>query len=624
MFGLDKQIRRTVELRNELAAAKLGRRELAKLGLIAGSAHWAKGASLRRALAQTVPAIALTPWKDPLPIPPRLRPHAYEYETADHQYCGPYRGRDYAADADHCYRLEAKEHGHRFHSELGESKVWSYCDEVRSFGGPVLDVRYGQPFCIDMRNGLDDEHTGYGQPEIAPHLHNFHTATESDGGPWNWLKKGEERVLHYNMARAGFTDPLGSTNAYYTDKTGAAPGGTWWASDEGGGDLRETLTTLFMHDHRPEYTAANVYKGMFMMIRAFDSQDTGNEATGWKLPSDDYDVPLMFQDKQITPDGEMTFDQFAVDGFLGPYLTVNGAIKPYMNVEPRAYRFRLLNGGPSRFYRFVFRTSRRNLPFGQITESGNFLQKPRTGLQNIDLWVAERSDIIVDFTGLPVGTEVIMSNTLQMRSDGRGEDVGKTLNPDDPANQVLKFKVVPATRSHPTFKMPDAFRPLPPLPADLSKLKRRTFKLERKGGMWAINGQFWDPDADHDAAVAGRPAQHVIERDSAEIWTLDSSSGGWDHPMHIHFEEGQVIARNGASIPEASRTRVDVYRMRQSKIDIMLRFRDYPQVGWQPKSGRPGQIADDHGRYVMHCHNVVHEDHAMMVTFTVKPKAGAV
>lgn len=345
--------------------------------------------------------------------------------------------------------------------------------------------------------------------------------------------------------------------------------------------------------------------------------DTGDESTGWKLPSGQYDVPLMFQDKQIVPDtGEMTYNQFAVDGFLGNYLTVNGAIKPYFEVEPRAYRFRLLDGGPSRFYRFELRKGGQNVKFHQITESGNLLYVPRTNLTNLDLWVGERSDIIVDFSGMTDGTEVILSNTLSMRSDGRGEEVGKRLNPDDPANQLLKFVVRRRQTSYPTFTLPARFRPLPPLP-DLSKLPRKNFKFERKNGQWAINGKFWDADADHEDAKNGIPPLYQVKRDTAEIWTMDSSSGGWDHPMHIHFEEGQIISQNGASIAEAKRHRYDIYRLRQNKIEVLLRFRDFPQTGYAPANHT--NQTDDYGRYVMHCHNVTHEDHSMMVTWSIKP-----
>jgi FtsP/CotA-like multicopper oxidase with cupredoxin domain len=611
MFKLDPAVKRALELRKELSAAKFGRRELAKLGLVAGSVHYGRGSLLRQALAGDVPAIKLTSWKDPLPIPPKVERRGGDgYQHDDFQWCDKYA----AADTD-VYRLEIEEHKHRFHSELEESEVWSF---EKTFGGPVLDVRYGQPFCLHIINKLRKDHVGYGSPDTTSHLHNFHTATESDGGPWNMLQPdGGERYQHYCMARAGFADPLGGANPHYKDTTGLAPNGSWWSDDNGRGDLRETLTTLFMHDHRPEFTSPNLYKGLFMMVRAFDEMDTGNETTGWRLPSGQYDVPLMFQDKQIVPDtGEMTYNQFAVDGFLGNYQTVNGAYQPYFEVEPRAYRFRLLDGGPSRFYRFVLRTGGRNVKFHQITESGNLLYVPRKDLEVLDLWVAERSDIIVDFSGMTDGTAVILSNTLSMRADGRGEEIGKVLNPDDPANQLLKFVVRRKQDSYPKFTLPARFRPLPPLP-DISKLPRKEFKFERKNGQWAINGKFWDADSDHADAEKGIAPLYQVKRDSAEIWTLDSSSGGWDHPMHIHFEEGQIISSNGTAIAEAKRHRYDIYRLRQNKIDVMLRFRDFPQTGYTPPN-RSNQT-DDYGRYVMHCHNVTHEDHSMMATWSIKP-----
>ncbi|MFO1072506.1 MAG: multicopper oxidase domain-containing protein [Geminicoccaceae bacterium] len=622
MFGLDRTTERALKLRQELIAAKLGRRELAKLGLVSGGAYFARGASLRQAIAATVSALPLTPWLDPMPVPRAAPANSFDYAHDTHQYCtSGYDAMQYAS-------LKISSNQHRFHSQLPPSEVWSYTDRDE-FGGPLIDVHYGQPVCFGFENDIDADYVGYSTPETTAHLHNFHTASESDGGPWNFLHpknnragKPNTRIQHYLMARAGFKDPLGPGNPLYRDTTGLAPGGSWWAPDHGGGDLREALTTLFMHDHSPGFTAPNLYKGLFLMVRAFEpaignTGDTGDETTGWRLPSGDYDVPLMFQDKEITPSGEMTFNPFLIDGFTGAYQTVNGAYKPYFEVERRKYRFRLLDGGPSRFYRFVLRKGTTNVKFTQITASGNLLYVPKTGLTELDLWVAERSDIIVDFTNFQEGDEIIMSNILSMRADGRGEEVGKRLNPDDPANQLLKFKVVGSQPADDPSQVPQRFRPLPPLP-DLSKLPRKLFKFERKNGSWAINGRFWDPDFDHTSQAIANPLNQV-KRDSAEIWTLDSSSGGWDHPMHIHFEEGQIIATNGVSIPEAARHRIDVYRLRQSKHDVVLRFRDFPQTGFTQAGGDQAEnTSGDRGRYVMHCHNVVHEDHAMMTTWSIR------
>jgi hypothetical protein len=212
MFRLDRGVKRALELRNELHATKLGRRELAKLGLIVGSAHYAPGASLRQALAGDVRTTKLTPWKDRLPIPETVRPSSYDYDRKNHQWCDRY-----PADASHCYELKCQEFDHKFHSELPASSVWSFNG---AFGGPVLDVRYGTPICLQLENELPADHKGYGQPETTSHMHNFHTASESDGGPWNWLKPGQHRRQHYCMTRAGFTDPLQDRNRFYRDSSG--------------------------------------------------------------------------------------------------------------------------------------------------------------------------------------------------------------------------------------------------------------------------------------------------------------------------------------------------------------------------------------------------------------------
>ena len=614
MFRVNGDAKRALELHEQLNSAKLRRRELAKLGLIAGSAHYAAGASLRSALAQTTSSPPLQAWQDELPIPEVAQTNDdYAYTQTDHQWCsGKYPAQD-------LYHLHVQEHDHKFHRDLPPSKVWSFGDQ---FGGPVLDVRYGRPFCINFENGLPANHVGYGNPEITSHLHNFHTATESDGGPWNWVQPGHSRNQHYTMARAGFTyqpadfaDPL-------------APGGTWWATDGGDGDLRETLATLFIHDHRPEFTAANVYKGLFMMVRAYDQDDRGDETRGFRLPYGDHgecDVPLLFQDKRVNPlTGEMTFNQFATDGFLGDLITVNGKYQPFMRVKRRRYRFRLLNGGPSRFYNLVLRKpgTKSNIKFALIAKSGNLLARSKD-VTSTDIWVAERNDIVIDFTNYKDGDVLYLSNILKMRDNGRGSAGDTDLKPDLVANRVLQFRVegsAPAEDASYNFSAngPKSFRPLPPLP-DLSTLPRKTFKFERKNGSWAINGRFWDPDLDHDNAEQGIAPRYVVTSGTAEIWTLESTSGGWDHPLHIHFEEGQIIKQNGVTVAPGNRYRSDIHRLRDNKVEVFMRFRDFPQAGYNPSSGQVEHTKADHGRYVMHCHNVVHEDHAMMATWSIRP-----
>ena len=116
-------------------------------------------------------------------------------------------------------------------------------------------------------------HRGFGIPEVITHLHNGHTASESDGGPWDWTRRGQYTDHHYLQARAGFTVPQTIPSEF---------------RDLSGGDVRETLTTVFFHYHRPDVTTEGVYKGLIGFWRNFDEQDTGDEEDSspqaWRLP----------------------------------------------------------------------------------------------------------------------------------------------------------------------------------------------------------------------------------------------------------------------------------------------------------------------------------------------------
>jgi FtsP/CotA-like multicopper oxidase with cupredoxin domain len=225
--------------------------------------------------------------------------------------------------------------------------------------------------------------------------------------------------------------------------------------------------------------------------------------------------------------------------------------------------------------------------------------------------VAERSDIIVDFSRFKAGDKVYLANSMVMRDSGEGQDRGKSVNPDRVENQLVEFRVIEA-EDRDDSTVPGFFRELPPI--DMSKVvKRRNWKFEKTAGTWRINGKLWDPEIDHDPANLGNPLVQV-KANTAEIWTFESNSGGWDHPVHVHFEEGIAIKNNGSNIGAASRVRTDVHRMAGNKLEVYMQFRDFPDPKFYGR-GPKGDI----GRYVIHCHNTLHEDHSMMATFTVVP-----
>src|SRR4029079_11392592 len=204
---------------------------------------------------------------------------------------------------------------------------------------------------------------------------------ESDGNPLDYFTVGRWYDQIYPNILAGYDAP-----AFACDPTTGQRG-----------DGRETLSTLWYHDHRFDFTAQNNYKGLAGMYLLFGPHDSGNEEdtspAAFRLPSGDFDVPMLFADKVFDPvTGALFFDFFNLDGILGDKFLVNGVVQPFLQVHPRKYRFRCLNGGPSRSYKLsltdINQPSRVNR-FLQISNDGNLLPAP-VEVSSITLSVAER------------------------------------------------------------------------------------------------------------------------------------------------------------------------------------------------------------------------------------------
>lgn len=602
-YHLSKKLLAELKARTELSKAGVSRRDLLKLGASVGGAalllsavRW-PGISIGGDNSISPPT---DPWREALPIPPVLKsiePSSQYFNPPPnpyaHQYYTKFPPQKY-------YFMKAQERLHSFHPQLSKSTIWGFNG---TFPGPSIHARYGEPIMLRIMNDLPSlaDHRGFGLPELITHLHNAHTASESDGGPWNWTQRGDYTDHHYLQARAGFTVPETIPPEF---------------RDLSGGDVRETLTTLFFHYHRPDVTAEGVYKGLVGFYLNFDECDTGEEedlsASAWRLPSGSCDIPLLLADKSFDPrTGELFFDTTDRDGVLGDKMTVNGKIQPYLYVKRRKYRFRILDGGPARFYKVVLRHEGRSYPFTQITHSGNFLERPRRDLMSLEIQVAERSDIIIDFSQFQSGDQVYLANILPMK-DGRRPDRDNQLNPDGVNNQLVQFRI--EGDAFDPSRIPDFFRPFPPVVLN-EVARRRLWRFERGNGLWQINADGFDADRDHRAENLDNP-MHQIRRNTAEIWTLENRSGGWEHPVHIHLEEAQVLRINGKDLlnDPKTRQRTDMYRLgANTKLELFMRFRDFPDPNFT--RGRIG----DRTRYVMHCHNTTHEDHAMMVTWNLVP-----
>lgn len=483
------------------------------------------------------------------------------------------------------YTIQVKEALHSFHPALPLQKIWGYDGIIP---GPTFVERYGVPITVRISNELPTNSIGFGSPEISTHLHNLHCSSESDGyagdyysatkfGP-TLTSAGGFKDHHYPNCYAGYDD-----YRYYATK----------------GDSREALGTLWYHDHRIDFTGPNCYKGLTGMYLLFDEFDSGNELDtnpkALRLPSGvgTYDIPLSFSDKVFDSSGYVAFDQFATKGILGNKFCVNGKVQPFFKVERRKYRFRMLDEGPSRFYEFYLTNSTGiNQSFSLISEDGNLLPATITA-KNVHLSPASRSDIVIDFAQYPIGTKLFIVNRL-IQTDGRGPEDG-TVNIrgadgllTKAGTKILRFDVFKDPALPDMSRVPALLRELPPI--DLSEVKAtRYFEFDKENEIWTVNGKIFDVEV----PVASP------KRGTAEIWVL-KGKGSWHHPVHIHLEEGRILSRNGRPPEPHEAGRKDVYTLGpDDELHVFTRFREFK------------------GKFMMHCHNLTHEDHAMMVRFDV-------
>jgi FtsP/CotA-like multicopper oxidase with cupredoxin domain len=528
------------------------------------------------------------------------------------------------------------------------------------FPGPLLNVEYGQPVVVRFENDLDLntlclDRQDFGAPDWAflTHLHNGHTAPESDGQP-----------------------------NHMTDHEGGYQPGEWcdnlYNNYPAGGDEAEKQSFLWFHDHRMHHTGANVYKGMVGIAPHYDPVlDPGDETapgllnTALHLPGrrvDDsgkpgrnpdgtfnvkYDIPFALYDVAlddgVTPHaddhiplnlcgnthpewwGKTFFRHWPNHGFVGDIFTVNGVAYPVLHVFQRKYRFRFLDCSVSRIYQ-LWLTSSKNGPkaapgtqgqwqlpdaqqsmqFTQIANEGGLLPNPIVR-NSFELWPAKRREFVVDFTKdmhgqrTKKGQIFWMVNNLRMTVGREPDNFPQDPNNLSASNGYLVPMVKIIIDGPPPEKdvstVPLQLRPMPPMltvpPFPNGKTENRTFTLQRGGGgsveaQWVINSLQFDPLNNLALPIQGQP----------EVWTTQNGGGGWVHPMHMHMEEHHVLSRNGTPSPDALHPddtgKEDVSALYPSEAVTFYRnFRTY------------------YGRYVAHCHNLAHEDHNMMFGWAI-------
>src|SRR5262245_35135628 len=432
--------------RYELIAAGFKRRDLLKMGLLtsAGMLIPKKGLSARPLTSAgfvddepnsppTTPFQEFMPRLPVLQTVPALNPAP---QQAPNNAAGEARTVAHQAFTDFPplrYYEMSEEAGTAFFALQGElpaQTIWGFNGRTP---GPLIVERYGplgQPgqgsVLLRLRNNLPVNNGGFGLPSVTEHLHNGHTPLESDGFPCFFMERGQFYDHHYPNVYAG----VKSTHL-------------------GVGDIKEAMHTLWYHDHRIDHTAENTYKGLAGAYILFNEYDTGNEDApppNFRLPSfgdgqnplTSFDIYMVFNDKvfdEVT--GILKFDLFNTDGILGDEFLVNGKIQPKLSVSPRRYRFRWLNTGPSRFYQmFVLGPNNSTKSFWQISTDGNLLERP-VQVNSSRFSVAERVDVIVDFTN-DAGKTFYIENRLEQQ-DGRGP-TGNVLGAGQ-GNKILKIIV---------------------------------------------------------------------------------------------------------------------------------------------------------------------------------------
>jgi FtsP/CotA-like multicopper oxidase with cupredoxin domain len=551
--------------------------------------------------------------------------------------------------------------GVKFHPNMPDQEpnsVWCYgTGNVGQATLPpfLIKGRYGEPMLARVHNNTPvnrEENNGFGRNEQQLHFHNAHNGAESDGatGAHHFPGTFYDLLWSTSLARRD------KINTDASDRRASGPDGNGGLVNVPG-DFREIQGTMWAHDHRFFFTAENVYKGnLAAMINYYSGPDRGNEqlndGVNLRLPSGkfldygniDFDVNLIISDGATDQNGQYFFDVFTTDGFLGDLPLVNFAYAPFFEVLPRKYRFRMLAAGMSRFWKFALANANgQAVPFQFIANDGNLVVNP-IALTTLDhQGVAERYDIVVDFSRFRPGDRIRLVNQLTMRDDGRGPDKDLTLgqalqgDKDDPAvGAILEFRVVSSVPSvdapgqtltianscgvNDTSRVPLVLTEQIPI---VAPVRTRLVEFGRAGGgdsrdpvtgqctpdcpegmpfPWSIkvNGQ------DAHTFNANRVSLLIPKPGEIEHITYVNGGGGWDHPIHLHFEEGITMNRGSATIPATERlVRKDVWRLRAGG-----------QVTFQVQFGEYG------GSYVNHCHNTVHEDFAMLFRYQLLSNVG--
>jgi spore coat protein A, manganese oxidase len=510
--------------------------------------------AMSQSVATMPPALdvnTLAQFVDPLPIPEIAKPQGLRASPADGKLKVPF------------YRIQAQAITSKVHRDLPPTKFWSFGS---STPGPTFETRSGEPLLVEWVNALPNEHflpmdrTIHGAEADKPavrtvvHLHGAKTGPESDGYPEDWIVPGKSSLY------------------YYPNQQDAA--------------------MLWYHDHALGINRLNVYAGLLGTFLIRDSLDDA-----LNLPKGKYELPLILYDRLLTHQGQLLYPVSPdpqspwVPEIFGNAILVNGKLFPYLEVEPRKYRFRLLNASNARSYNLSLvenaSANQNEVPFHQIGTDQGLLSAP-VPLTNLEIAPAERADLVIDFSQHRSRQVVLKSDALV----------------------VMQFRVSSQKVDDPSA-LPPALRAVPKI-QESRAVQTRLLTLNEyvnKAGnpvMLLLNAAHWK-----------MPVTEKPVLGSTEIWSLINPTND-SHPIHLHLVRFQILDRQ-PYVPWLFQTRRE------------LRFIGPPEppdpneAGWKDTVRAHSKMVTRiivpfegfTGRYVWHCHILEHEDNEMMRPYEV-------
>jgi spore coat protein A, manganese oxidase len=468
--------------------------------------------------------------------------------------------------------------------------------------GPTIHAKRGTPLTVTQANRLPATHPFLNyDPWTSTHLHGSASKPQYDGYASDITKVGQTKRYVYPN--------------------------------------KQDARTLWYHDHGVHHTAENAYMGLAAQYHLHDDVESGLAIPKWSWDgrpvTDQYDLPLVLADKMFSANGEFRYDDAGHTGLWGDVVLVNGVPWPNLKVKKRLYRFRVLNASISRGYRLQMSNS---TPLSVIGTDGGLMPQVQQTTQ-LRIGMAERYEIVIDFSKYTPGTKLQLLN-LGVPNSTDFDNTGK----------IMQFEVVndafdPKDNALPTGG-PYSLNPNKEV-WDLKETEiQGTTKIEvlRQNGEWKIQSTSTSTASNSGSGGSGSSGsgkggsgsgssgsgssgsgngttklmtwEDIIASNYKEtvanpasgdvqIWEITNKSGGWFHPVHIHLVDFKMLTRNGKPVFNYEQGPKDVAFVGENEtIRAIMKF------------GKAGDPTTD-GRYMIHCHNLPHEDHDMMTQFRV-------